>query len=380
MLTEEVDEYIPAEAAADLVDDDNEGGIGNLEASEVSELQRLCAEYLAGKNRSRAFVDKLARVMFADERVRKICRVRALKNGADLRDTEDVLQRVMIVFFDSQLAKLREADAVYAVIYAIANNVSREVVRDSLTLTVNHDSIEEMRDRGEELEQSSFVDSEQLDRDQQLDSQIAAAKMALAYQRHLNGEQKLNNHGVFDLDPLMASGVAAPPSTPEEDAAIDAALKNRARTRRSGAASTKDLSAEQQELVEICGQLGMRNQDFAASLGIGLPRLSSYIYGRTATVPDDIMELARKLRDEDPETVDRQKRFDIPMSELLNQWAKDLEVDNDNDLAITLGVTKMTIHRWRNNETKPDQTSLSRYEQQVRQYKMRQQQLNSRSK
>ncbi|MDR5799070.1 hypothetical protein [Caballeronia sp. LZ001] len=92
------------------------------------------------------------------------------------------------------------------------------------------------------------------------------------------------------------------------------------------------------------------------------------------------MELARKLRDEDPETVDRQKRFDIPMSELLNQWAKDLEVDNDNDLAITLGVTKMTIHRWRNNETKPDQTSLSRYEQQVRQYKMRQQQLNSRSK
>ncbi|MDR5799069.1 hypothetical protein [Caballeronia sp. LZ001] len=229
MLTEEVDEYIPAEAAADLVDDDNEGGIGNLEASEVSELQRLCAEYLAGKNRSRAFVDKLARVMFADERVRKICRVRALKNGADLRDTEDVLQRVMIVFFDSQLAKLREADAVYAVIYAIANNVSREVVRDSLTLTVNHDSIEEMRDRGEELEQSSFVDSEQLDRDQQLDSQIAAAKMALAYQRHLNGEQKLNNHGVFDLDPLMASGVAAPPSTPEEDAAIDAALKNRAR-------------------------------------------------------------------------------------------------------------------------------------------------------
>ncbi|WP_432263270.1 hypothetical protein [Cupriavidus sp. TMH.W2] len=384
MVTEEVAEYIPAVGTADFADAESDGGSGLesvIGSGKVSELERMCAEYLENPDRPRAFIEKLARVMFGDERVRKICRVRALKNGADLRDAEEVLQRVMMVFFDSQLAKLREADAVYAVIYAIANNVSREVVRDSLALTINHDSIEEMRDRGEELEQTSLVDSEQLDKDQEIDSKTAAAKMAQAFQR-MNGEPKLNTHGVFDLDPLMAP-VAGTPETAEADAETVAApaLQRRApRARRGSAARTEDLSKEQRELVEICEGLGLRNQDFAAALGIGLPRLSSYIYGRTASVPEDIMTMARQMRDEDPEAKARQERFNRPMSQILNEWASDLEIDNDAELAVTLGVTKMTIFRWRNNETKPDQTSLSRYEQQVRQYKARRQEVESRSK
>ncbi|WP_425953116.1 hypothetical protein [Ralstonia pseudosolanacearum] len=386
MLTEEVPEFIPADVVVDLADTENEvddNVESDAEAGKVSELQRLVAVYLDTHNRSKAFIDRMAVVMFNDDRFRRICRTRAMKYGADLKDVDEVQQRVMIVFFGPQLNKLREADAVYAVIYAIANNVSREVVRDSLALTINHDSIEEMHERGHELEQVSLVDSEQEDRDLILDSQAAAAQLAQAFKKHLNGEEKLSTHGVFDLDPLVAAIPGVSTSEADDVAVMEPEPQRLAsRVRRGAKTRSQDLSPEQRELVDICAELGLRNQDFAAALGIGLPRLSSYIYGRTASVPDDVMKLARQMRDEDPEAVARRKRFDRPMSAILKGWAKELSIaeDDDQELAVVFGVTPMTSWRWRHDETKPDQTSLSRYEQQVRQYKARHREIESRSK
>ena len=111
--------------------------------------------------------------------------------------------------------------------------------------------------------------------------------------------------------------------------------------------------------------LGLRNQDYAFALGIGLPRLSSYIYGRTASVPDEVMEKARGLLAEEPHRRERLKRFDRDMSVILTDWMKRLGTNDDEDMGTTLGVTKMTIYRWRNNETKPDATALARYEQRI---------------
>ncbi|AQH05523.1 hypothetical protein A9R05_41585 (plasmid) [Burkholderia sp. KK1] len=375
MVSDEVStDFIPDDAKvhdAVFEGDMDEGVVGIEGEAEPSALERICAEYIENKKRPKAFIDRFARVMNADERVRKICRVRTLKIGADLKDVEEVLQRVMIVFFTSQISKMREANAIYAVIYSIAANVSREVFRDGLVLTHNHDSIEDMRERGIELEQVGLADSQEKDRDHQIDTQIAAAKMARAFQMHQNGEIQLNtNHGVFsvDFDPLIQ------PVAPSGDAAtveVDEPETRVARPRKTSAGAADKLSRDQRELVSIIEATGMRNQDFAAALCIGLPRLSSYIYGRTASVPEDIMERARELLSGDPEVVAQRERFKRPMSEILDEWAAELGATSDVELGNMLGVTKMTIYRWRQNETKPDQTSLVRYESQIQMHKRR---------
>lgn len=136
--------------------------------------------------------------------------------------------------------------------------------------------------------------------------------------------------------------------------------------------SRAELSVDQQELVKIGSDLGLRNQDYAFALGIGLPRLSSYIYGRTASVPTEVMEKARGLLAEEPHRRERLLRFDRDMNVILAEWMTRLAIDTekDEDMATILGVTKMTIYRWRNNETKPDATALARYEQRI-DYEMR---------
>jgi transcriptional regulator with XRE-family HTH domain len=74
---------------------------------------------------------------------------------------------------------------------------------------------------------------------------------------------------------------------------------------------------------------------------------------------------------EEPLRVERLKRFDRPMSQIFREWEKRLNPKNDEDLATMLGVTKMTIYRWRNDETKPDPTALARYEQWIDEYEKR---------
>ena len=346
-------EVDPASAAevAELVTQDR--------SAVPSELERMCAQYLASGKRDATHIDKLAKSLFNDARVRKICRLRALKNGVDIEGVDDVLQRVMEVFFGKMLAKLRTADAVYAVVYAIADNVSKEVGRESSALIFNHDSIEEMKEKGEELDGAGLADYEEEDSDLRTDTRLAIERMSSAWKKVLTGELTLSNHGVFTLDtnPMVSlvapQNVVVPPQKP----------------RPAGKGGSRaELSAEQDELVSICKEMGLRNQDFAVMLNIGLPRLSSYIYGRTASVDADVMTRARELLAEHKRTSKVHKaKFGRKMSEILKDWEKRLGVTTpgDSEIAALLNVTPMTINRWRNNATQPDQTALVRYDQYV---------------
>lgn len=123
------------------------------------------------------------------------------------------------------------------------------------------------------------------------------------------------------------------------------------------------LTREQQELVDIKNTLGLRYQDFAVMLDIGLPRLSSYTYGKTASVPPEIMETARKLLNENHNmSMQIREKFSRPMSEILDEWAKKLGTRSDAQLASLLGVVSMTIARWKKDETRPDLSALNRYD------------------
>ena len=135
---------------------------------------------------------------------------------------------------------------------------------------------------------------------------------------------------------------------------------------KTGGKPTRDLSKDQQELVDIIDKLEMRKQDFAAHLGIGLPRLSSYIYGQTVSVPPAVMNKARLLyAEQGPSLAAVKQQFDKPMSEFIDEWAERLGTNTQEKLAKLLGVTTMTIHRWRIGEVRPDLTALVRYTGQV---------------
>ncbi|MCE0755678.1 hypothetical protein LU683_22620 [Pseudomonas asiatica] len=332
-----------------------------------STFEKLCGTYISNTDRSRTFVNRLAYEMDRDERVRKICRVKLRQNKCELTDFDEVMQRTLEVFFGSMLAKIEDQDAVYAVVYAVAHNVSREVLRDRQKLLINHRSIEDMQEKGEELEQVGFADQVEVDHDRDIDTEAATIKMAAALKRVINGEQTVASSGIYamDQDPMVRL-VQPKPSDEEHETDTTSQTKPAdASTKRPRGGSRAELSADQQELVKIGSDLGLRNQDYAFALGIGLPRLSSYIYGRTASVPDEVMEKARGLLAEEPHRRERLKRFDRDMSVILTDWMKRLGTNDDEDMGTTLGVTKMTIYRWRNNETKPDATALARYEQRI---------------
>lgn len=145
-----------------------------------STFEKLCGTYISNTDRSRTFVNRLAYEMDRDERVRKICRVKLRQNKCELTDFDEVMQRTLEVFFGSMLAKIEDQDAVYAVVYAVAHNVSREVLRDRQKLLINHRSIEDMQEKGEELEQVGFADQVEVDHDRDIDTEAATIKMAAA--------------------------------------------------------------------------------------------------------------------------------------------------------------------------------------------------------
>jgi DNA-binding XRE family transcriptional regulator len=114
------------------------------------------------------------------------------------------------------------------------------------------------------------------------------------------------------------------------------------------------LSMDQEELVNIRHQLSYSQELFAKALGIGVPCLASYEYGRTSGVPENIMETAKRLLHEVGCT-DAKKYEGVPMSEILAKWAEQLDIPYENDVALSkaLTVSTATISRWKNNKTRP---------------------------
>ncbi|MBI5330099.1 MAG: hypothetical protein HZB71_05740 [Betaproteobacteria bacterium] len=127
-----------------------------------------------------------------------------------------------------------------------------------------------------------------------------------------------------------------------------------------------------QELVDIRKSLGMTHAEFAEALGIGMPRLSSYIYGDT-TVPDWVVNLAREMAENGGNALDsaRMKYESVPMSKILAGWAEELGVpyENSQELASLLGASKATVTRWKNDLIHPRLSSVLRYEQMVKEAK-----------
>jgi DNA-directed RNA polymerase specialized sigma24 family protein/transcriptional regulator with XRE-family HTH domain len=131
----------------------------------------------------------------------------------------------------------------------------------------------------------------------------------------------------------------------------------------------KKLLPDHQELNDIHNELGWRQQEFADELGIGVPRLVSYLYGKTNTVPADIMEKARALYQQEKEAAATARgKFDgRKMADILVEWAEklDLPYDDNAALAAVTGATVPTVTRWKKENSRPSIQGLLRYEHRV---------------
>ncbi|MBP6421594.1 MAG: hypothetical protein KA271_01745 [Propionivibrio sp.] len=132
------------------------------------------------------------------------------------------------------------------------------------------------------------------------------------------------------------------------------------------------LSPDNQALVAYRMDLDMTQAEFADALGIGMPRLSSYEYGR-ATIPEWVMKSARDLANNNGNALGAaHQKFDgVSMPEILAGWARELGVPYDNslELATLLGASKPTVTRWKNELIRPRLSALLRYEHMVKEAK-----------
>lgn len=126
----------------------------------------------------------------------------------------------------------------------------------------------------------------------------------------------------------------------------------------------RKLAAANTRLREIRKQLGLSQESFAARLDIPTATLLSYEYGRTAKVPDKLLEAAEAISRLEGDVVKRnQASGERSMQEIIAEWAAELGVMKDDIKTISdvLGVSKSTVHRWKTGEMRPRPRELSGY-------------------
>lgn len=174
---------------------------------------------------------------------------------------------------------------------------------------------------------------------------------------------KLAQKGIFKNEAYMATkenfvpGFSTP--NPEPTHIITPVPKRRMRSELSEAST-----AIHKELRSIRLSLGCSQEKMKEALGIGGARYASYEYGRTSSVPDKIMNDARALLAlHNEKNGELQKRFDMPMSQLLERWMKMVGVKcNYKKIATICNVSPSTVNRWAENSTHPSLSMLNEYE------------------
>jgi transcriptional regulator with XRE-family HTH domain len=120
----------------------------------------------------------------------------------------------------------------------------------------------------------------------------------------------------------------------------------------------KELGVLNCELRSIRKRMGKTKPQFARDIGINLASLDAYEYGRTKSVPMEVMKVARELESNFTDGIagDRVYFGNIKMSQIVEGWASKLNVKSDDheQLASILNTTRTTIRRWLLNESRAD--------------------------
>jgi hypothetical protein len=116
-------------------------------------------------------------------------------------------------------------------------------------------------------------------------------------------------------------------------------------------------------------------ETFGALLGVKKPLMTAYIYGHLY-LPERILNEARLLqRNQSPEILELSSRFDgVPMAQIIDGWLKKLGLQSagrsqapaDAKLGELLGVSRVTIWRWRREKMRPELRDIGAFDALVR--------------
>ena len=125
-----------------------------------------------------------------------------------------------------------------------------------------------------------------------------------------------------------------------------------------------ELSDDQRELRSIRIKLGMTKISFASALNIKHCTLDSYEYGKTKSVPKELLACAKALEAQHSEvfSTTRDNFNSKSMSDILKEWSEKLNVPNENSAALSrlLNTTPTTIRRWKENKVRRDILKLTK--------------------
>lgn len=308
-------------------------------------------------------VSAILEAFYVDDRVRRMF-VQLAYEFRQVDYSDEARQRVALLFFDTYVPKILSngtaPQGVYSLVYALAMNVFRSIRKENNTDEHRRESYDAIDDGSEDARQGQLDPSLIEDFLPSLHSKIDMQRAQTEIARRL---QRASDVPLTDRtsDERILSGIT-----------IAEPVKVIPPPRRRRNALTSEYA---KELNEIKGVLGITNQDFADSLGIGLPTLASYLYARVQTVPDKVMATARDmLKAADPELIKTRQWLDSnPMPTILDAWCTKIGVPTadaakqDQALAEIFGCNVITVWRWRNQDAKPKVAVLMTYDAMIAQ-------------
>ena len=137
------------------------------------------------------------------------------------------------------------------------------------------------------------------------------------------------------------------------------------------------MREDQRELLELQKSLGLTHDDLARIAGIPRSRMMTYVYGRTRSIPQAVLESIRQLKQaresgEHPYLFEAVEEMEGSLPEFIAKWQERLGFDKDDhqSIAKAMGISKSTLLRWMDGEsgTRPSfvrkcLASLHAYEQ-----------------
>jgi len=305
----------------------------------------------------------ILKAFYEDDRVKRIFASLSY-SFKQFEHVEEARQRVAMLFFETYVPQIltngTTPQGVYKLVFALSHNVFRSIRKE---INADQNRLEQYDEVGDQSEAptSSSMDAAMAD------------DFLPALHRKIDMERAQNE---------IARRISLAAQVPLEDRGTnerfiagitlgDEVKVTKFARRRKPPRSTEGA----EELKAIKEMLGCTNSEYAEQLSIGLPTLSSYIYGRVQTVPEDVIQRARQLiNDLNPTTLVRRKWLSTAsMVDVYRDWAKSLHIhlldpsEQDSRLSKLLGTNITTVWRWRQPQTttsraKPKLSDLIAYD------------------
>lgn len=302
---------------------------------------------------------RLACLFYGDKRATQIIRTNLLRTGLPINEDfeSEIRQRAVLVVFEKLLTKINKPEGFYSLWYATVQRV-----------TLEHRSELYRHDHFETLEEESYHEDQYALElaDEGLDTEniVNSSMFEKQFSQRLAGNEKLMEIvGMYQAEHRENTVLPLHDTMPLVEYQVGTSMLSVHHNQKKD----KHLSDDQKELVQIRETLDLTLKDYAKELDIQQDRLASYVYGKTRSVPDWVMDNARALLStgEDDQKKLQGRFANKSMNEIVDGWKKSLNVDNEK-LAAFFEVTVSTVERWEKNETRPENSRLAGYDKQVK--------------